>query len=63
MGVKAQTDALREYQAAWREITGFEFKSYKLFGENLAALTSNLTNFYWDVPTIVGASPKKERFE
>ena len=47
---------VRDYHAALREISAFEFKSYKVFGENLAAFTSNPTKIYWDVPTIVGAS-------
>ena len=47
---------VRDYHAALREIRAFEFKSYKIFGENLAAFTSNPTKIYWDVPTIVGAS-------
>ena len=47
---------VRDYHAALREISAFEFKSYKIFGENLAAFTSNATKIYWDVPTIVGAS-------
>ena len=47
---------VRDYHAALREISAFEFKSYKIFGENLAAFTSNPTKIYWDVPTIVGAS-------
>ena len=47
---------VRDYHAALREISAFEFKSYKIFGENLAAFTSNSTKIYWDVPTIVRAS-------
>ena len=47
---------VRDYHTALREISAFEFKSYKIFGENLAAFTSNPTKIYWDVPTIVGAS-------
>ena len=43
------------YHAALREISAFEFKSYKIFGENLATFTSNPTKIYWDVPTFVGA--------
>ena len=50
---------VRDYQAGLREISAFEFKSYKNFGENLAAFTSNSTKIYcpktgW--PTTVGAS-------
>ena len=47
---------VRDYHAALREISAFEFKYYKVFGENLAAFTSNPTKIYWDFPTIVGAS-------
>ena len=47
---------LRDYQAALREISAFEFKSYKISEENLAAFTVNPTKFYWDNPTIVGAT-------
>ena len=47
---------VRDYHAALREISAFELKSYKIFGENLAAFTSNPTKTYWEVPTIVGAS-------
>ena len=51
---------VRDYHAALREISAFEFKSYKNFGQNLAAFTSNSTHpdcrhipkIYWDVPTI-----------
>ena len=32
-----------DYQAALRENSAFEFKSYKIFGENLAAFTLNPT--------------------
>ena len=46
---------VRDYQAALREISVLQFKSYKIFEENLAAVTSNPTKFYWDVPTIVWA--------
>ena len=47
---------VRDYQAALREISAVQFKSCKTFVENLAAITSNPTKIYWDVPTIVWAS-------
>ena len=47
---------LRDYHAALQEISAFEFKSYKIFGENLTAFILNPTKVYWDVPTIVRAS-------
>ena len=34
---------VRDYQAALQEISAVEFKFYKIFGENLAVLTSNPT--------------------
>ena len=36
----------------------FEFISdkFKVFGENMAALSSRLRKIYWDTPTIVGAT-------
>ena len=40
---------VRDNQAALREISAFEFKFYKIFGENLAAFVLNPTKIYWDV--------------
>ena len=47
----------RDYQAALREFSAFKFKSFKIFGKNLAAFTLNPTKIEWDMPTVVGASP------
>ena len=47
---------VRDYQDTIRKKCAFEFKSYKFFGENWAAFTSNPTKTYWDDPTIVRAS-------
>ena len=34
----------------------FEFDKFKVFGENMAALSSRPRKFYWDTPIIVGAT-------
>ena len=37
-------------------VSKFEFEKFKLFGENMAALSSRPRKIYWDKPTIVGAT-------
>ncbi len=32
------------------------FKTFKLFGENIAALSCHQTKIYWNKPTIIGAT-------
>ena len=37
-------------------VSKFEFDKFKVFGENMAALTSRPRKIHWDAPTIVGAT-------
>ena len=37
-------------------VSKFEFDQFKVFGENMAALSSHPSKIYWDTPTIVGAT-------
>ena len=37
-------------------VSKFEFEKFKVFGENMAALSSRPRKVYWDTPTIVGAT-------
>ena len=37
-------------------VSKFEFEKFKVFGENMAALSSRPRKIYWDTPTIVGAT-------
>ena len=46
---------LRDAEETMRNISKFEFETYKIFGEDMAALTIAPTKVRWDVPTIVGA--------
>ena len=39
-----------------QNVSRFTFKTFKIFGENLAAITHNPKRIYWDKPTIVGAA-------
>ena len=34
----------------------FTFKTFKIFGENLAAITRDPKRIFWEKPTIVGAT-------
>ena len=38
-----------------QQISAFDFKTFKIFGDDLAALTSAPRVSNWNVPTIVGA--------
>ena len=38
-----------------KQISAFDFKTFKIFGDDLAALTSSPRVINWNVPTIVGA--------
>ena len=38
-----------------QQISAFDFKTFKIFGDDLAALTSAPRVNNWNVPTIVGA--------
>ena len=44
---------VNDYKDTIRTNYSFEFKSYKIFGENLAAFTSNPTKTYWDERTLI----------
>ena len=46
---------LRDAEETMQNISKFEFETYKIFGEGMAALTLAPTKIRWDVPTIVGA--------
>ena len=46
---------LRDAEETMRNISKFEFETYKIFGEDMVALTLAPTKIRWDVPTIVGA--------
>ena len=46
---------LRDAEETMRNISKFEFETYKIFGEDMAALTIAPKKVRWDVPTIVGA--------
>ena len=46
---------LRDAEETMRNISKFEFETYKFFGEDMVALTLAPTKIRWDVPTIVGA--------
>ena len=46
---------LRDAEKTMRNISNFEFESYKVFGKDMAALTLAPNKIIWDVPTIVGA--------
>ena len=39
-----------------QNVSRFIFKTFKIFGENLAAITHNPKRIYWDKPKIVGAT-------
>ena len=39
-----------------QNVSRFTFKTFKIFGENLAAITHDTKRIYWDKPTIVGAT-------
>ena len=44
---------------AWRTPTivfKFEFDKFKVFGENMAALSSRARSIIWETPTVVGAT-------
>ena len=46
---------LRDAEETMRNISKFEFETYKTFGEDMAALTLAPKKIRWNVPTIVGA--------
>ena len=46
---------LREAEETMRNISKFEFETYKKFSEDMAALILAPTKIRWDIPTIVGA--------
>ena len=46
---------LRDAEETMRNISKFEFETYKIFGKDMVALTLAPTKIRWDVPTIVGA--------
>ena len=46
---------LRDAEETMRIISKFEFETYKMFAEDMAALTIAPKKVRWDVPTIVGA--------
>ena len=52
MKIKRTRDARRTLTI----VSKFEFDNFKVFGENMAALSSCPTKIYWDTPTIVGAA-------
>ena len=39
-----------------QNVSRFTFKTFKIFGENLAAITHEPMRIYWDKPTIVGGT-------
>ena len=41
---------------ALQSVSRFTFKTFKFFGENLAAITYDPKIIYWDKPTIVGVT-------
>ena len=46
----------REARRTLTIVSKFEFDKFKVFGENMAALSSRSRKIYWDTPTIVGAT-------
>ena len=52
MKIKLTRDARRTLTI----VSKFEFDKFKVFGENMAALSSRPKTIYWDTPTIVGAT-------
>ena len=39
-----------------QNVSRFTFKTFKIFGKNLAAIMHDPKKIYWDKPTIVGAT-------
>ena len=55
---------LRDAEETMRNISKFEFETYKVFSEDMAALALAPTKIRWDVPTIVVACILElEKFE
>ena len=54
-GKRMKIKILRDAEERLRNISKFEFETFKIFGEDMAALTFAPTKIRLDVPTIVGA--------
>ena len=52
---EGKTKILRDAEETMRNISKFEFETYKKFSEDMAALILAPTKIRWDVPTILGA--------
>ena len=52
MKIKLTKDARRSLNI----VNKFEFNKFKVFGDNMAALFACPRKFFWDMPTIVGAT-------
>ena len=46
---------LRDDEETMRNISKFEFETYKIFGDDIVALTLAPMKIRWDLPTILGA--------
>ena len=53
---RMKIELLRDARRTLTIVRKFEFDKFKVFGENLAALSSRPRKIYWDTPTIVGAT-------
>ena len=53
---RMKIELLRDARRTLTIVRKFEFDKFKVFGENMAALSSRPKKIYWDTPTIVGAT-------
>ena len=53
---RMKIELMRDARRTLTIVSKFEFDKIKVFGENMAALSSRPRKIYWDTPTIVGAT-------
>ena len=52
---RVKVNIVHNAEETMQQISAFDFKTFKIFGDDLAALTSAPRVINWNVPTIVGA--------
>ena len=55
-GRRMKIEITREARQTVTIVRKFEFDKFKVFGENMAALSSHPRRIFWELPTVVGAT-------
>ena len=55
-GRRMKIEITRDARRTVTIVRKFEFDKFKVFGENMAALSSHPRRIFWDLPPVVGAT-------